>query len=84
LVDENSTPINFTIEVVTTEKAGATPKAEGMYYNSTYNYEIMVKGQYVDKTIEEFKYCCLTQGSQGEAKLLITPDKQWLIISENK
>jgi len=64
LVDENSTPVNFTIEVLTTEKAGTTPKAEGMYYNSTCIYEIMVKGQYVDETIEEFKYCCKTRGSQ--------------------
>jgi len=64
LVDENSTPINFTIEVLTTEKAGTTPKAEGLYYNSTCIYDIRVKGQYVDKNIEEFKYCCISQGSQ--------------------
>jgi len=64
LVDENSTPITFTIEMVNTEKAGATPKAEGEKYNSTIVYEIVVNGQYVDKTVENFQYCCYTRASE--------------------
>jgi len=58
LVNENSAPLTFSFNVIAKVKTGVAQKAEGETYDCNHFVMVSLKGQYSDKTVENFSHNC--------------------------